>query len=46
MKYFENINVSFEGSDSTNPLAFKYYEPNRVVAGKKMSEHLRFAMSY
>ncbi|MFP4697339.1 MAG: xylose isomerase [Eubacteriales bacterium] len=46
-EYFEGINkIQFEGKDSTNPLAFKYYDPDRKVAGKTMKEHLRFAMSY
>jgi len=31
---------------SINPLAFKYYDANRTVAGKKLKEHLRFAVSY
>lgn len=47
MTFFKNIEkVKFEGKDSTNPLAFKYYDADRVVAGKPMKEHLRFAMSY
>lgn len=46
-KYFKGINkIQFEGADSTNSLAFKYYDPERIVAGKKMKDHLRFAMSY
>lgn len=45
--YFENINkVKFEGHGSTNPLAFKYYNPEEIVAGKTMEETLRFAVSY
>lgn len=47
MTFFKNIEkIEFEGKDSTNPLAFKYYDADRVVAGKPMKEHLRFAMSY
>lgn len=47
MAYFNNINkIEFEGSKSTNPYAFKFYNPNEVVAGKTMEEHLRFAMAY
>ena len=38
--------VKFEGAKSTNVLAFKYYDPERVVLGKKMSEHLPFAMAW
>ena len=47
MAYFNNINkIEFEGNKSTNPYAFKFYNPNEVVAGKTMEEHLRFAMAY
>ncbi|MFD2612522.1 xylose isomerase [Paenibacillus gansuensis] len=47
MAYFENVNkIQFEGKDSTNPLAFKHYNAQEVVAGKTMEEHLRFAMAY
>ncbi|ABR49915.1 xylose isomerase [Alkaliphilus metalliredigens QYMF] len=46
-EHFLEINkIKFEGGDSTNPLAFKYYDANRIVAGKKMKDHLRFALSY
>ena len=46
-EHFAGINrISFEGPDSTNPLAFKYYDADRIVAGKKMKDHLRFAASY
>ena len=38
--------IAFEGANSTNPLSFKYYDAERVVSGKKMKDHLRFAMSY
>lgn len=47
MAYFNNVNkIQFEGSKSSNPYAFKYYNPNEVVAGKTMEGHLRFAMAY
>ena len=46
-EYFASVNkISYEGPDSNNLFAFKYYDANRVVAGKKMKEHLRFAVSY
>lgn len=46
-EYFEGIaKIKYEGENSTNPLAFKYYDPDRIVAGKPMKEHLRFSMSY
>ncbi|HEY8419686.1 MAG TPA: xylose isomerase [Clostridia bacterium] len=38
--------IQYEGKDSKNPLSFKFYEPDRIIRGKKMREHLRFAMSY
>jgi xylose isomerase len=45
--YFANIEpVQFEGLESTNPLAFRYYDKNRVVMGKTMAEHLRMAVCY
>ena len=47
MTFFKNIGkIKYEGKDSNNPLAFKYYDADKVVAGKPMKEHLRFAMSY
>ncbi len=46
-EYFKGINkIKFEGPESKNPLAFKWYDENRVVAGKTMKEHLRFAIAY
>jgi len=46
-EYFAGIGkVQFEGRESDNPVAFKYYEPDRVVAGKPMKEHFRFAVAY
>lgn len=45
--FFKNIDkITFEGKESDNPLAFKWYDENRVVAGKTLKEHLRFAMAY
>ncbi|MGB8703707.1 MAG: xylose isomerase, partial [Gillisia sp.] len=45
--YFKNIDrIKFEGRESDNPLAFKWYDENREVAGKTLKEHLRFAMAY
>ncbi|MBL4725906.1 MAG: xylose isomerase, partial [Rhizobiaceae bacterium] len=38
--------IPFEGPESTNPLAFKHYDPNEMVAGKRMEDHLRFAVAY
>ncbi|MFI2858028.1 xylose isomerase [Paenibacillus sp. JSM ZJ436] len=47
MAYFNQVNkIEFEGSKSTNPYAFKFYNPTEIVAGKTMEEHLRFSMAY
>ncbi len=46
-QFFEGISpVTFEGADSTNPLAFHHYDANKVVAGKTLKDHLRFAVAY
>ncbi len=46
-EYFKGIGeIQFEGKDSDNPLAFKFYNPEQVVAGKTMREHFKFAMAY
>ncbi len=46
-EYYKGIpKIEFEGLESQNPLAFRYYEPNRLVAGKPMREHLKFAMAW
>ncbi len=45
--FFGDIeNIAFEGPDSKNPLAFRYYDREEVVAGKRMEDHLRFAVCY
>jgi xylose isomerase len=47
MKYYDNIDkIKYEGSKSLNPFAFKYYNPEEVVFGKKMKDHLKFSMAY
>ena len=38
--------VRYEGAESKNPLAFKFYDADRMILGKKMSEHLPFAMAW
>ncbi|MEO9336790.1 xylose isomerase [Mesorhizobium sp. SB112] len=38
--------IKYEGPDSTNPLAYRHYNPDEVVAGKRMEDHLRFAVAY
>ena len=46
-EYFKGIpQIKFEGRETDNPLAFRWYDENRVVAGKTMKEHLRFAVCY
>ena len=46
-EYFKGIGeIKFEGKDSDNPLAFKYYNPEQIVAGKTMREHFKFAIAY
>ena len=45
--YFKNISrIKYEGVESDNPLSFKYYDEDRIVLGKKMKDHLRFATCY
>ncbi len=38
--------IRFEGKESTNPLAFRFYDKDELVLGKRMEEHLRFAVAY
>lgn len=46
-EYFKGIGaVKFEGRDSDNPFAFKFYDASRVVAGKTMQDHFRFAIAW
>jgi xylose isomerase len=46
-EYYKGISkIKFEGPESDNPLAFKYYNPEKVVAGKTMKEHFKFAIAY
>lgn len=46
MQYFDCDKIQYEGPDSKNPLAFKHYNADEVIAGKTMKEHLRFAGAY
>lgn len=46
-EYFKGIGkIAFEGPKSDNPLAFKWYDENRVIGGKTMKEYLRYAVCY
>ena len=47
MEYFKGIEkIKYEGRESNNPLAFKWYNESKVVAGKTLKEHFRFAVAY
>ena len=47
VEYYKGIgDIKYEGKDSINPLSFKYYDPNKIVAGKTLKEHFRFAIAY
>lgn len=46
-EYFKGIGrIPFEGKDSNNPLAYKYYDAKQMVGEKSMEDHLRFAVAY
>lgn len=46
-EYFPEIGpIPYEGPDSDTPLAFKHYDADRVVAGRRMEDHFRFAVAY
>ena len=46
-EYFPGLKkVKFEGKDSKNPMAFHYYDENKVIMGKTMKDWLRFAMAW
>jgi len=46
-EYFKGIGrIPFEGVESDNPLAFRYYDENRLVGDKTMKDHLRFSIAY
>ena len=47
MGYFDSIPaIRYEGPDSPNEFAFRHYNPDEVVMGKRMEDHLRFAVAY
>jgi xylose isomerase len=47
MKNYQDVKkISYEGAKSLEPFAFKYYDPEAVILGKKMKDQLRFALSY
>lgn len=46
-EYFPNIKkIQFEGRDSKNPMAFHYYDADKLIMGKPMKDWLRFAMAW
>lgn len=47
-KYFPEVEntIAYEGKESKNPLAFKYYNPDQKVGNKTMAEHLRFSVAF
>lgn len=46
-EFFKGIRaIKYEGPDSDNPLAFRYYNPSKKIGGKTMEQHLRFAIAY
>ena len=45
--FFGDIDkIPFKGADSTDPLSFRFYNPDEIVLGKRMEDHLRFAVAY
>ena len=45
--FFADIpEIRFEGPDSTNEFAFRHYDPDEIVMGRRMADHLRFAVAY
>src|SRR6056297_1992497 len=46
-KFFQDISkIKYEGRDSDNPLAFKYYNPDEIIGNKTMEEYLRFSVAF
>ena len=46
-EYFPGVSkVKFEGKESKNPMAFRYYNPEKVVHGRKMKDWFKFSMAY
>jgi len=46
-EFFPGIGeIKFEGKDSDNPLSFKWYDENKIIAGKKLKDHVKFAVAY
>ena len=47
VEYYKGIgDIKFEGKNSTNPFSFKYYDANKIVAGRALKDHFKFAIAY
>lgn len=46
MTYFNQKQINYEGPYSNNPLSFKYFNPQEVIGGKTMAEHMKFSVAY
>ena len=45
--FFSNVEaIQYEGPESKNPLAYRFYQPDEIIMGKRMEDHLRFAVAY
>ena len=42
----ERPNIKFEGCETSNPMAFRYYDAKEEILGRTMEDHLRFAVCY
>jgi len=46
-EFYKGVNkIKYEGKNSENPLAYKYYDSEKVIAGKKMKDHFKFSVAY
>jgi xylose isomerase len=46
-EYYKGVgSIQYEGKASDNPFAYKYYNPDQIVAGKTMRDHFKFAIAY
>ena len=46
-QFFQDIEtITYEGPESQNPMAFHHYNPDEIVLGKRLEDHLRFAVAY
>src|SRR6478736_9784383 len=46
-EFFSGVGkIKYEGNETDNPLAYRWYDENKIVAGKTMKDYLRFAVAY